>query len=92
MTIYSTDSGNIVKPDYVPHLTYATYAEISVNKWRTGDIVYCTDTHKMMLNYSSGWIQLASTEDRPQVAVPTNCKNCGAPLHGRKCEYCGTEY
>lgn len=31
-------------------------------------------------------------KDRPQVAVPTNCKNCGAPLHGRKCEYCDTEY
>lgn len=22
----------------------------------------------------------------------TNCKNCGAPLHGCTCEYCGTEY
>lgn len=22
----------------------------------------------------------------------TNCKNCGAPLHGDKCEYCGTWY
>lgn len=22
----------------------------------------------------------------------TNCKNCGAPLHVNKCEYCGTEY
>lgn len=21
-----------------------------------------------------------------------NCVNCGAPLHGDKCEYCGTEY
>lgn len=21
-----------------------------------------------------------------------NCKNCGAPLHGIKCDYCGTEY
>lgn len=20
------------------------------------------------------------------------CKNCGAPLHGYKCDYCGTEY
>jgi hypothetical protein len=20
-----------------------------------------------------------------------NCKNCGAPLTGRKCDYCGTE-
>lgn len=22
----------------------------------------------------------------------TNCKNCGAPMAGTKCEYCGTEY
>ena len=22
----------------------------------------------------------------------TNCVNCGAPLRGRVCEYCGTEY
>lgn len=22
----------------------------------------------------------------------TNCVNCGAPLHGNVCEYCGTEY
>lgn len=22
----------------------------------------------------------------------TNCVNCGAILHGNKCEYCGTEY
>ena len=21
----------------------------------------------------------------------TNCPNCGAPLHGNKCDYCGTE-
>jgi hypothetical protein len=21
-----------------------------------------------------------------------NCKNCGAPIHNGKCEYCGTEY
>lgn len=22
----------------------------------------------------------------------SNCKNCGAPIHNGKCEYCGTEY
>lgn len=27
--------------------------------------------------------------EKPRV---TNCKNCGAPLHGNRCEYCGTEY
>lgn len=24
--------------------------------------------------------------------MPTNCVNCGAPLTGNKCLYCGTEY
>ena len=24
--------------------------------------------------------------------MTTNCKNCGAPLKGGKCEYCSTEY
>ena len=24
--------------------------------------------------------------------MPMNCINCGAILHGNKCEYCGTEY
>lgn len=28
-------------------------------------------------------------DDRPR---PTNCSNCGAPLHSGRCEYCGTEY
>ena len=28
----------------------------------------------------------------PKIERPTNCKNCGAPLTGDKCEYCGTEY
>lgn len=24
--------------------------------------------------------------------LPTNCKNCGAPLKSHNCEYCGTKY
>lgn len=24
--------------------------------------------------------------------MPKNCINCGAVLHGNRCEYCGTEY
>lgn len=27
-----------------------------------------------------------------QRSLPTNCKNCGAPLHSHECEYCGSEY
>lgn len=32
------------------------------------------------------------TVERPKSEQLTNCKNCGAPLHGSRCEYCGTEY
>lgn len=28
----------------------------------------------------------------PEKPKLTNCKNCGAPLTGTKCEYCGTDY
>lgn len=31
----------------------------------------------------------ATPREKP---VLTNCKNCGAPLHGPVCEYCGTVY
>ncbi len=24
------------------------------------------------------------------MSAPTNCPNCGAPINGPKCEYCGT--
>lgn len=34
-------------------------------------------------------IKAASLLKKPKI---TNCKNCGAPLHGNKCEYCDTEY
>lgn len=27
--------------------------------------------------------------NKPKIS---NCKNCGAPLHGNRCEYCDTEY
>ena len=35
------------------------------------------------------WVDDPSRIKEP---LPTNCKNCGAPLHGSRCDYCGTEY
>lgn len=28
--------------------------------------------------------------DFKKLDLPLNCPNCGAPIHGRSCEYCGT--
>lgn len=35
----------------------------------------------------TGNINATVPEKRPRV-----CSQCGAPLHGNKCEYCNTEY
>lgn len=33
-------------------------------------------------------------DDAPEISIPKPllCPNCGAPLHGHICEYCGTEF
>lgn len=40
-------------------------------------------------NCPSLWMPLSSGSNKSKII---NCKNCGAPLHGNICEYCGTEY
>lgn len=35
----------------------------------------------------TGDIKATTPEKRPRV-----CSQCGAPMHGEICEYCGTEY
>lgn len=43
-------------------------------------------------NCPSLWMPLSSESSKSNKPKITNCKNCGAPLHGSICEYCGTEY
>ena len=43
-------------------------------------------------NCPSLWMPLSSESSKTDKPKITNCKNCGAPLHGSICEYCGTEY
>ena len=31
-------------------------------------------------------------EDGSSAPTYINCRNCGAPVNGYKCEYCGTRY
>lgn len=48
------------------------------------------------LEYQSLLMQYQDTRDRylrvREEHLPTNCKNCGAPLESHRCEYCGTKY
>ena len=43
-------------------------------------------------NCPSLWMPVSSESSESNKPKITNCKNCGAPLHGSICEYCGTEY
>ena len=35
---------------------------------------------------------IVSDQHKPKTPKITNCKNCGAVLHGNKCEFCDTKY
>lgn len=49
-----------------------------------------------LIHYLNRCIEERDMPDAPTTKnmVPklTNCKNCGAPLHGNRCEFCDTEY
>ena len=55
------------------------YTSIDDNTYKT----YCTRYEPDLLNNE------IIIHKNP---LPTNCKNCGAPLHSHECEYCGSEY
>lgn len=37
-------------------------------------------------------IATISNEEGSATPAYINCRNCGAPVNGHKCEYCGTRY
>ena len=64
------------------------------DKGEKGVIYYLTQRQKQYI-YTNKWEEIGSTtwnDVNTQKMLPTNCKNCGAALHGHKCEYCGTTY
>ena len=50
-----------------------------------GELFLQLDTKKMF-KYS------ASTHTWEELSLSSFCTQCGAPLHGNRCEYCDTEY
>jgi hypothetical protein len=49
--------------------------------------LYCDKIYTYNLEYKEECL-----EPTIRSTLPTNCKNCGAPLHSHECEYCGSEY
>lgn len=56
-----------------------------------GEIYYTVDTNQIVIKSDDNLIELAPGKvyDFPKVH---NCCNCGAPVKGHRCEYCGTQY
>lgn len=61
--------------------------EISADKITCGSI--SADKIFTLVGGKYTWVKPVTGEASHRL---TNCKNCGAVLTGRKCEYCGTEY
>lgn len=54
-----------------------------------------------VIDYLNRYINGIDTSDKDSTITPatknvvpklTNCKNCGAPLHSNRCEFCDTQY
>ena len=64
------------------------YKHVYENAYRdVSGHLHCDKIYTYELEYKEEGV-----EPTIQCSLPTNCKNCGAPLHSHECEYCGTEY
>ena len=79
-------------------LTYADFGPPRISGAKIGTFYFDKYTNKMwMLNSEKKWVHMASYGEYKTTAAKdkkntTNCRNCGAPIRSRICEYCGTAY
>lgn len=68
---------------------------------KEGTVAILSDTRRAFIFSNGVWTKLSEDESEPDnlgKPIPTNCKNCGAPLvfshdyKTAKCEYCDTVY
>ena len=78
--------------------TYVDFGPPRISGAKIGALYFDKHTNKMwMLNSEKRWVQMAHYEEYKSTAAIdnkniTNCRNCGAPVYGYKCEYCDTHY
>ena len=79
-------------------LTYVDFGPPGIPDAQIGALYFDKHTNKMwMFNSKKKWVHMANYNEYKTTAAKvikdiTNCRNCGAPVRGRKCEYCGTAY
>ena len=78
--------------------TYVGFGPPNMSDAPIGTIYIDKDTNNAcMLNSEKKWIHMINYGEHISTAAKdnkniTNCRNCGAPVKGRKCEYCDTHY
>ena len=58
---------------------------------KNGEVYYTADTNQIYVYKDNNFIEL-SPDKAYSLPETFNCRNCGAPVKRRKCEYCGTRY
>lgn len=58
---------------------------------KNGEVYYTVDTNQIYVHKDNDFIELSPGK---VYSLPEtfNCRNCGAPVRSRVCEYCGTIY
>jgi len=80
--------------DFYTDLAVKGYPEKYVN----GDVQWIRDDHiKNYMRHQNRWYARGNGTavvglQKSCAILPTNCKNCGAPLRSTECEYCRTHY
>lgn len=93
ITLNGTSGTSVTMSDYaLPTISFkGGPTEAVVNPARV-DISYDIDGQRMMMYDGNGWVELSAEPVRKKEKRPTNCPNCGAPVRGSVCEYCGTTF
>lgn len=78
--------------------TYVDFGPPGMPNAPIGTLYFDKHTNKIwVLNSEKKWIHMANYGEYSPTAAKgnkniTNCRNCGAPVYGYKCEYCDTHY
>lgn len=79
-------------------LTYVDFGSPGMPEAKIGTLYFDKHTNKMwMFNSEKKWVHMANYGEHKTIAAKNNkniinCRNCGAPVRSRVCEYCGSHY
>ena len=78
---------------YCPIMNFVGLKEDLPKDAGEGDLCICGTENSIYCKMDNAWTFLCTIEDAEiSQSHPRICPQCGAPLKGNVCEYCGTRY